>query len=314
MRVWTVSAAAAAAAIVITLLASCTATQSSTSLSSPSAQKCQVRVSTSSSSFPDGGGSGTLSIDTTRDCSWSVISNAEWVSVATPSGQGGASVSYTVSANTVPQARVATLTVEGQTVQLSEQAAPCRFALSRSSDSIGSSGGALAVTIQTFAGCGWSTSSDSAWLVIANPSGNSTADVGIRIAANQGPQRVGHALIGGQPYTVTQNAAPPPASPAPVPSPAPSPSPSPTPPTTPVPPPAPAPAPAPPTTTISGTVRSLSGGCPDLILTVNGTKVVTSKSTKFTGGNCKHLEAGASISASGTVRADGSVDAIEIRQ
>jgi hypothetical protein len=330
MRVWTASAAAAAAAIVIMLLTSCTATQTSTGVAAPSTQKCQFGVSASSSSFPDGGGTGTLSIDTTRDCTWSVSSSADWVSVATPSGQGGASVSYTVFASTVPQVRVANVTVAGQTVQLSEQAAPCRFTLSSGSNSISYSGGVLTVTILTFTGCGWSTSSDSGWLVMTNANGNSTAVVGIRIAANGGPQRVGHALIGGQPYTVIQDAGPAPA-PAPVPSPtpnpspapAPGPSPTPTPPTTPVPTPTPAPTPtptptpaptpAPTITTISGTVRSLSGDCPDLTLTVNGTTVVTSQSTKFTGGNCKHLQSGLNISASGTVRGNGTIDANAIQ-
>jgi len=318
MPVRTVSTAAVAVAIVITLLTSCTATQTSTDVAPSPSQKCQFRVSTSSSSFSDGGGTGTLTIDTTRDCSWSVSSSADWVSVATPSGQGGASVSYTVSASTVPQARVASLTVEGQTVQLSEQAAPCRFALSSSGNSISSSGGALAVTIQTLTGCGWSTSSDSGWLVISNPNGNSTALVSMRVAANTGAQRVGHAVIGGQPYVVTQDAvsgsapvptpSPTPA-PTPAPSPAPSPSPAPTPPTMP----APAPAPAPTIATISGTVRSLSGDCPNLTLTVNGTTVVIGESTKFTGGNCKHLQSGDDISATGTVLGNGAVVATDVR-
>jgi hypothetical protein len=291
IRIWMVGPTAAAVAIVASLV-SCTSAQTSTGITPSPTQKCQFRLSTSPSSFSDGGGTGTLTIDTTRECSWSVSSSAEWVSVATPNGQGGASVSYTVSASTVPQARVANLTVEGQTVQLSEQAAPCRFSLSSNTSSIGNSGGALAVTVQTLTGCGWSTSSDSGWLVVANSSGNSTAVVGFRVAANDGPQRAGHAVIGGQPYTVVQDAGPPPA-----------PAPSPTPP----------PAPVPTVTTISGTVRSLSGDCPDLILTVNGTTIVTSQSTKFTGGNCKHLESGTGISATGTVLANGSIEAASLR-
>ena len=320
MRVCTVSAAAAAAVIVITPLISCTATQTSTGVTPTSTQKCQFRVSSSSSSYSDGGGTGTLTIDTTRDCSWSVSSSADWISVATPSGQGGASVSYTVSASTVPQVRVGNLAVEGQSVQLSQQAAPCRFSLSSTSSSIGSGGGTLAVTIQTLTGCAWSTSSDSGWLVITNPNGNSAAVVGVRVAVNQGPQRVGHAVIGGQAYTVTQDAgsssAPAP-SPAPGPSPTPAPTPDPSPAPAPIPSPSPIPTPSstpvPTTTTISGTVRSLSGDCPNLTLTVNGTTVVISQSTQFTGGNCKKLKSGDDISATGTVRSNGAIDAAAIR-
>src|SRR5215467_8238344 len=281
MRVWM---SAAAVAIVTTSLISCTATQTSTSVTPSPTQKCQFRLSASSSSFSDGGGTGTLTIDTTRECTWSVSSNAEWVSVVAASCQGGASVSYTVSASTVPQPRVANLTVEGQTIQLSEQAAPCRFSLSSNTGSVGYGGGSVAVTIQTMTGCGWSTSSDSGWLATATSSGNSTGVVSFRVAPNTGPQRVGHAVVGGQPYTVIQDAGP-------IPVPLPAPTPSPTPPPTPTPPDVPT------TTTIDGTVRNLSGNCPDLILIVNGTTIAASESTKFTGGNCKHLQPGSGVSA-----------------
>jgi hypothetical protein len=60
-------------------------------------------------------------------------------------------------------------------------------------------------------------------------------------------------------------------------------------------------------------VRTLSGDCPELTLTVNSTTVVTSPSTKFTGGNCKHLLSGTDISARGTVRGNGTIDAIAIQ-
>jgi hypothetical protein len=67
------------------------------------------------------------------------------------------------------------------------------------------------------------------------------------------------------------------------------------------------------TTTISGTVRNLSGDCPNLTLTVNSTSVVTSQSTQFSGGNCKHLQSGDDISVTGTARSNGSIDAVTIR-
>ncbi|HET9833555.1 MAG TPA: BACON domain-containing protein, partial [Vicinamibacterales bacterium] len=161
------------AANLASLLVACSETQTSTGISPSATQKCQFQVATSSSSFPDGGGTGTLSIGTTRDCTWAASSNASWVSLTNPTGQGDASISYTVAANTVPQTRVANLSVEGQAVQLSQAAAPCRYALSSSAESVGYAGGTLSVTIQTFTGCGWATSSDSGWLMVtSNASGN----------------------------------------------------------------------------------------------------------------------------------------------
>ena len=301
-----------AASLVLSALAACTSTQTSTDVAASPTQKCQFHVSTSPSTFPEGGGSGSLAIDTTRDCTWSVTSNASWVSVPNANGQGGASVSYSVAANTVPQTRVANLSVEGQTLQLSQEAAPCRFALSSSGDAIGYAGGALSVTVQTFTGCGWSTASDSGWLAVSsNASGNSTAVVGFRVAANPGPVRVGRAVVGGQPYTVTQEGAPAPA-PVPAPAPTPTPTPAPTPTPTPLPPPPPPPPPAPTPLTIGGTARNVSGDCPEISFTVNGTAVATTKTTKFTGGKCDKIKNGTDVSVTG-VSQDGMISASAVQ-
>jgi hypothetical protein len=291
-------------------LAACTSTQTSTTASASSTQKCQFRVTTSSSSFSDGGGTGSLAIDTTRDCTWAVSSNASWVLLPDSTGQGGASVSYTVAANTVPQTRVANLSVEGQTLQLSQAAAPCRFTLSSSGESVGYAGGTLSVTVQTFSGCGWATASDSGWLtVISNASGSSTAAVGFRVAANPGPARVGRAAVGGQPFTVMQDGAPTPA-PGPGPTPTPTPTPSPTPTPTPVPVPVPTPVPTP--TTISGTARNVSGHCPDVSFTVNGTPVDADKATKFGGGKCDGVKNGTDVSVTGLLQ-NGTISATAIQ-
>src|SRR2546423_4418897 len=85
--------------------AGCTSTQTSTGIAEPSSQKCQVQVSNTPSTFPDAGGSGSLTVSATRDCGWSAAATANWVSMATTSGQGDATVAYSVAANSVPQPR-----------------------------------------------------------------------------------------------------------------------------------------------------------------------------------------------------------------
>src|SRR5215471_8056007 len=128
----------------------CTSTQTtSTAPTTPSLQKCQFQVTTTPSNFADSGGSGSLSIATTRDCGWSASTNASWVSLASANGQGDATVSYSVAANAVPAARSAAISVEGQSVQLSQAPAPCRYSLSKTSDAIGYTGGQLAVVLTT---------------------------------------------------------------------------------------------------------------------------------------------------------------------
>ncbi len=222
--------------------AGCTSTQTATSVVAPSVDKCQIEVATSPTTFPDNGGTGSLTVNTTRDCTWSAAASASWVTMAASSGQGETTVSYSVAPNSVPQTRTASISVGDQSVQLVEAAAPCRFALSTSAAEIGSAGGSLAVTLQTLPGCGWTTSTDSGWLAVTSgATGNTSATIALTVAANTGDARVGHIVVGGQSFVVTQDAAP---GQAPTPSPVPTPSPPPAP--TPTPPPAAAPAPTPP--------------------------------------------------------------------
>jgi hypothetical protein len=75
-------------------------------------------------------------------------------------------------------------------------------------------------------------------------------------------------------------------------APNPSPSPSPTPP--------PNSPPGPGELTVGGTVGNLSGVCPVLLFTLDGSAVVTNNSTQWSGGTCVTLAPGASVEATGT--------------
>src|SRR5437764_500223 len=76
-------------------------TSSSINVTEPTAEKCQVSVVNSiSTNVPAAGTTGSLEVSTTRDCTWSVTSNAAWAQIATDaSGQGSATVRYTVMPN-----------------------------------------------------------------------------------------------------------------------------------------------------------------------------------------------------------------------
>src|SRR5205085_350410 len=108
-----------------TLTASCSS--ASTSVVAPSADKCQVAVTSSATTFSATGGTGTVTIATARDCTWSVASDAPWVSIAGEhGGQGEAEIPYTVAPNGVPVSRSGAIVVGTQKVQLSQAGAPCR--------------------------------------------------------------------------------------------------------------------------------------------------------------------------------------------
>jgi hypothetical protein len=90
---------------------------------------------------------------------------------------------------------------------------PCTYALSASTGTTGASGGPLSVTVTASATtCGWTASSNAAWATVAPASGTGTGAVAVTVAANTGATRTATVTVGGQTYTVTQAAAPPPCS------------------------------------------------------------------------------------------------------
>jgi hypothetical protein len=290
-RILSTNATIALSLIVSTL--ACTSSQ--TSLSSPTDTKCQINLSNSPSSFAASGGTGTLTVTTTRDCSWTISTDVVWVSIpGSRDGQGDASISYSVAVNPVPSPRSGLVAAGSERVQLSQAAAACRFSLSRSSDTIGAPGGPLSVDVSTLTGCSWTATSGSSWISITSgQAGNANGTVALVVSANSGAGRVGQVEVAGQLYTVTQ-AAPPPTAPAP-PTPAPTPAP-PTPP--PTPPPAPPPS-SPIPVHLEGRAQAVVGVCPALQFLVSGTTVYTDSSTSFKKGNCRDLKSGSSVSVDG---------------
>jgi len=100
----------------------------------PTTSKCQVSVANSMASAPASGASGTLNVDATRDCTWSASTAAPWISITSSStGQGSGSVGYRVAPNQDPIVRRGTVAVNDQQVQISQDAAPCRFVVSPTS-------------------------------------------------------------------------------------------------------------------------------------------------------------------------------------
>jgi hypothetical protein len=288
-------------------------TSSSTAVTAPSADKCEVSVANAPSSFTASGGQGSVTISTGRDCTWSVAAEAPWVVIAgEPNGQGDAVVPYTVATNPVPTSRSGAISVGAARVQLNQAAAPCRYQLSRGSDSVGAGGGVLSVDVTTLTGCGWTATTSASWIAIASGrNGSASGTVRLNVAANSGAARVGQLNVGGETYTVSQEA--PAVTPAPAPTPSPTPSPSPT----PAPAPAPTPTPTPPpaggqTINLSGRISSLSGTCPEVSFEVDGRTVITSAATDYDDGRCSSLSNRDRVRVSGRTRPDGRVDAQQI--
>lgn len=303
----------AAATACVAVASACTSTEtSSTLLTAPSASKCQYDVKGSPSGFPATGGQGSLNITTTRECAWTVAASTNWVSIGSRSGQGEATVSYSVAANAIPSPRSAVLSVEGASVELKQDAAPCRYSIDSHDARIGHAGGSFTVAVTTLTGCSWTASSSAPWLsVTGGASGNANGTVKLSVADNTGAERSGRATIAGETLTVVQDALPPPApGPAPGPPPAPDPPPTPPPPSPPPPPPPPAP---PKPVDVKGSIGVAIGVCPNKVFNVGSTTIVANDATDYDKGSCTDLRAGAGVDVRGVPRPNGVVDADRIK-
>lgn len=264
-------------AIVLPLLGACGS--ASTNVVGPSAttSKCQLTIASTSKSFPSNGGSGTVTISTGRECSWTASSDSAWLSfTSSASGLGSATLTFAVAANGAAAARAANVQVNDQRLQVSEEAAPCRFQLDKTSESVPAAGDTSTVNVSTLAGCTWSASSGVGWVSVSQGPFNGSAAVRMTVSANTGAARSAELSIAGTSFMVEQQpaiVAPAPAPPTPTPAPAPAPPPAPSPTPTPAPPPPPTPVPPPPpppcTYTISPTDGTVPSGGGSVSVTVN---------------------------------------------
>src|SRR4029079_16253741 len=88
-----------------TLLSVSACGSTSTSFVGPTGSKCEVSVTNDTPELPAAGGTGKLTINTSRDGTWSASADATWINVSASSGQGAATVNYSVLPNPNGSAR-----------------------------------------------------------------------------------------------------------------------------------------------------------------------------------------------------------------
>jgi uncharacterized protein (TIGR03437 family) len=87
------------------------------------APACSYSLNATSQSFGAGGGTGSVSVTTTAGCSWTAVSNANWITIQSgTSGSGNGSVGFTVAANAATSTRSGTMTIAGQTFTVTQAA------------------------------------------------------------------------------------------------------------------------------------------------------------------------------------------------
>ncbi|MBI2906511.1 MAG: BACON domain-containing protein [Chloroflexi bacterium] len=85
------------------------------------APPCSYAISPTGQSFPASGGTGSASVTAGSGCSWTAVSNVDWVVITSGAGGvGDGTVGFTVAANNATSPRTGALVIAGQTFTVSE--------------------------------------------------------------------------------------------------------------------------------------------------------------------------------------------------
>lgn len=171
------------------------------------AAPCSFTFSPSAIDVPSVGGERTANVTTRADCTWTAAASVPWITVAAGSSAAGAgTVTFNIAPNS-DDARGGAIIVGGQTLRVTQEAAPCTFAFSTASQTYDAAGGYGAVGIATRSTCSWTVvaSSVGGWLVITDRgAGTGNGAVNFSVAVNSGPERTGSLTVGGQTFWVMQ--------------------------------------------------------------------------------------------------------------
>ncbi|MDQ3349019.1 MAG: hypothetical protein M3545_13750, partial [Acidobacteriota bacterium] len=168
-------------------------------------QGCAYSLSSTAYQTGAEGGTGNVGVTTTAGCTWSAVSNVDWITLTAggTSTSGPGTATFTVSAASGPT-RSATLTIAGHPFTVT-QAQGCSYTVSPDSASVPAAGGGVPITVAAGTGCAWTAASQTSWITItsgAQGSGNGT--VQLNVDATSGPNRSGTAVIAGRTFTVNQ--------------------------------------------------------------------------------------------------------------
>lgn len=173
------------------------------------ADGCSFTINPTSVNVAAGGGPGSVTVTASNSaCPRTAVSNAAWITVTSgASGTGNGTVGYSVAAN-LGAPRTGTITIGGQTFTVNQSG--CAYTLTPTSQNFGAAGGSNSVAVTTSSICSWTAASNDVWITITggeSGTGNGTVFYDVALNNTLSP-RTGTLTIGGQTFTVTQDAFP----------------------------------------------------------------------------------------------------------
>jgi hypothetical protein len=207
----TVTFAAAANPSTAPRTASLTVADQTYAVTQAGLSSCTVTLQRDDETFGVAGGSGTFDVAAASSCSWTVASNAAWISITSPAGglgTGNGRVSYTVAANSGASARTGTMTVGGQTFVVTQAGTTaCEYVVAPTDvNACVTEGFSRTVSVTTATGCPWTSSSTVSWITIASGlSGTGPGSVTYSLGPNYDAARQGIVAVRWPTVTAGQN-------------------------------------------------------------------------------------------------------------
>jgi hypothetical protein len=191
-----------------------------TTIVGPSGSRCEISVRNDTPEVPASGGDGTLTVASERECSWSAAAEASWITLRATSGQGPATVNYSVLPNPNGTPRRGRVVVSEQAVEVIQAASPCRYEVSPAASTVDASQHQVSINLSAPGGCQWRSRSEVPWITNVEPAeGVGNATVRFTVAPNTSEARAGTVAIGDATVRINQSGAGPAPSPGPAPAP-----------------------------------------------------------------------------------------------
>ena len=169
---------------------------------------CNYSLSKTATSVPANGGASYVNVGTSGPtCGWTAVKSDTWITITSGgAGTGNGRINYTVAANASPTQRSGSITVDNQTLVITQFGSGCSFGISPVAISTTAAGGTLPVSVAASnSACSWSASSASG-LGLAPSGGAGSAAVQVTVPPNTLPgSRALTATIAGQVLTVNQS-------------------------------------------------------------------------------------------------------------
>lgn len=167
---------------------------------------CRFALAPASQTVTAAGGTGSITVSTGSDCTWTATTDSGWISFTTSvNGSGNGSVGVHVAVNGGNE-RTGRITIGDQVASITQGVIePCQYSIAPTSQNVAATGGTGAVAVASSAGCRWTATSNASWLAITSgSSGDGNGTVAFTASANTGAARTGALTIAGRQFTVTQ--------------------------------------------------------------------------------------------------------------